>query len=175
MTIEPDGPEQPDAAEDEPLVYELDDWNEEDRAKLSTLLTTEGIAHQWDGDELLVNEADEARVDAVLDQVEFPDALDAVDDDGEEDEERYETMTDLFVAVDRLANANPVQVELAAEVIAAAQAVLALPQPFGIDDATWDQVRRRAAAVAQALQEETDDTVVVGDAVVLRDLLRTLV
>lgn len=175
MTIESDGPEQPDAAEDEPLVYELDEWNEEDRAKLSTLLTAEGIAHQWDGDELLVGEADEARVDAVLDQVEFPDALDAVDDDGEEDEERYETMTDLFVAVDRLANANPVQVELAAEVIAAAQAVLALAQPFGIDDATWDQVRRRAAAVAQALQEETDDTVVVGDAIVLRDLLRSLV
>lgn len=185
MTIEPDGPDQPDGGEQgaddragddhEPLVYELDEWNDEDKAKLSTLLTIEGIVHQWDGDELLVPEADEARVDALLDQVEFPDALDAVDDDGEDDEERYETMADLFVAVDRLANANPVHVELAAEVITAAQAVLALPQPFGIDDATWDQVRRRSAAVAQALQEETDDNVVVGDAAVLRDLLRTLV
>ena len=157
------------------LVYELDDWTPDDRARLSTLLATEGIAHQWDGDELLVPEAEEARVDELLDQVEFPDALDEADDDGEDDEERYEVMADLFVSMDRLANANPVHVELAAEVIAAVEAALALPQPFGIDDATWDQVRRRSAAVAHALQEESDDDVIVGDATVLRDLLRTLV
>ena len=161
--------------DDDLLVYELDDWNAEDRVKLSTLLTRQGIAHQWDGDELLVADEDEERVDAVLDEVEFPDALDAVDDEGDEDEERYEVLSDLFLAVDRLANANPVQVELAAEVIAAAGAVLAMSQPFGIDDGTWDQVRRRAAGVSHALQEESDDDLVVADAAVLRDLLRTLV
>lgn len=161
--------------DDDLLVYELDDWNDEDRTKLSTLLARQGITHRWDGDELLVAEEDEERVDAVLDEVEFPDALDAVDDSGEDDEDNYEVLSDLFLVVDRLANANPVQVELAAEVIAAAGAVLALPQPFGIDDATWDQVRRRAAAVSHALQEESDDSVIVADAAVLRDLLRTLV
>lgn len=157
------------------LVYELDDWTADDRARLSTLLTTQGIVHQWDGDELLVPEAAESQVDELLDQVEFPDALDEAADDGDDDEERYEVLSDLFDAVDRLANANPVHVELAAEVIAAVGEALALPQPFGVDDATWDQVRRRAAAVAHALQEESDDDVIVGDATVLRDLLRTLV
>jgi len=157
------------------LVYELDDWTADDRARLTTLLTTQGIAHQWDGDELLVPEAEEQRIDELLDQVEFPDALDEADDEGDDDEERYEVLADLFLAMDRVSNANPVQVELAAEAIAAVQAVLALPQPFGIDDATWDQVRRRAAAVSHALQEEADDEIVVGDAAVLRDLLRTLV
>lgn len=158
----------------EMLVYELAEWNADDRARLSLLLEAQGIPHQWEGDELLVPEADEERVDAVLDEVEFPDALNAVDDEGD-DEERYEVVSDLFVTMDRLADAKPVDVELAAEAIAAVEAVLALPRPFGIEEHDWDNIRRRAAAVSQALQVESDDDMIVGDAGVLRDLLRQFV
>lgn len=160
--------------EHEMLVYELAEWNADDRARLSLLLEARGIPHEWEGDELLVPEADEEQVDAVLDEVEFPEALDAVADEGD-DEERYEVVSDLFVVMDRLADANPVNVELAAEAIAAVEAVLALPRPFGIEDHDWDNVRRRAAAVSQALQVESDDDAVVGDAAALRDLLRQFV
>lgn len=156
------------------LVYELDDWTAEDRARLSLLLETRGIPHEWEGDELLVPEADEEAVDAALDEVEFPDALDPVAEEGD-DEERYEVLADLFVAMDRLAGANPIDVELAAEAIAAVDAVMALPRPYGIDEQTWDGIRRRASAVSQELQVESDDDVIVADAAVLRDVLRQFV
>lgn len=156
------------------LVYELGEWTADERARLGLLLEGEGIPHQWDGDDLLVPDAEESRVDAVLDQVEFPDQLDAVDEDGD-DEEHYMVLSDLFVEIDRLANATTAEVELAAEVIAAVTAALAIPRPFGIDEPDWADVRRRAAAVAEALQTESDDDGIIADANMLRDLLRRYV
>ncbi|HEX2039107.1 MAG TPA: hypothetical protein VHF47_05150 [Acidimicrobiales bacterium] len=157
------------------LVYELGEWTPEERARLGLLLEGEGIPHQWDGDDLLVPDAEEARVDAVLDQVEFPDQLDPVDDEGDDDEERYMVLSDLFVAMDRLANATTAEAELAGEVIAAVEAALAIPRPFGIDEPDWADVRRRSAAIAEALQSEVDDIEIIADANLLRDLLRRFV
>ncbi len=159
----------------EMLVYELGEWTPEERARLGLLLEGEGIPHQWDGDELLVPEADEDRVDAVLDQIEFPDALDPADDDDGDDEANYMVLSDLFVAMDRLANATAAEVELAAEVIQAVDAVLAIPRPFGIDDPDWIAIRKRSGAIAQALQSEVDDDEIIADANMLRDVLRRFV
>jgi hypothetical protein len=175
-----DPPEPAEAAEPaehqhEMLVYELGEWTPEERARLGLLLEGEGIPHQWDGDELLVPEVDEARVDAVLDQIEFPDALDAAEDDDGDDEANYMVLSDLFVAMDRLANATTAEVELAAEVIQAVGAVLAIPKPFGIEDADWIAVRKRSSAIAAALQSEVDDDEIIADANMLRDLLRRFV
>lgn len=178
-----DPPEAPPATEPEPgaepghdmLVYELGEWTPDERARLGLLLEGEGIPHQWDGDELLVPEVDEGRVDAVLDQIEFPDSLDAAEDDDGDDEANYMVISDLFVAMDRLANATSAEVELAAEVIHAVDAVLAIPRPFGIEDADWIAVRKRASAIAAALQSEVDDDEIIADANMLRDLLRRFV
>jgi len=157
------------------LVYELGEWTPEERARLGLLLEGEGIPHQWDGEDLLVPDAEEARVDAVLDQVEFPDQLDAVDDEGDDDEARYMVVSDLFVAMDRLSNATTAEAELAADVIAAVEAALAIPRPFGIDDPDWADIRRRSAAIAEALQTDVDDIEIIADANLLRDLLRRFV
>jgi hypothetical protein len=170
MTDEGDVQEQ----DHEVLVYELGEWTPEERARLGLLLEGEGIPHQWDGEDLLVPDAEEARVDAVLDQVEFPDQLDAVDDDGD-DEARYMVVSDLFVAMDRLSNATTAEAELAAEVITAVEAALAIPRPFGIDDPDWADIRRRSAAISEALQTEVDDVEIIADANLLRDLLRRFV
>lgn len=165
-----------DVDDHEMLVYELGEWTPDERARLSLLLEGEGIPHQWDGDDLLVPELDEARVDAVLDQVEFPDALEPVDDDdGDDDEARYLVVSDLFVAMDRLANATAAEVELAAEAIGAIDAALAIPCPFGIDEPDWAEVRRRAGAISRALQTEEDDDEIIADANMFRDLLRRFV
>ena len=162
-------------ADHDVLVYELGEWTPEERSRLALLLEGEGIPHQWDGDDLLVPDAEESRVDAVLDQVEFPDQLDAVDDDGGDDEEHYLVLSDLFVEIDRLANATTAEVGLAADVIAAVTAVLGIPRPFGIDEPDWADVRRRSAAIAEALQTEADDDGIIADANMLRDLLRRFV
>ena len=170
MTDEGDVREQ----DHEVLVYELGEWSPEERARLGMLLEGEGIPHQWDGEDLLVPDAEEARVDSVLDQVEFPDQLDAVDDEGD-DEERYMVLSDLFVAMDRLSNATTAEAELSADVIAAVEAALAIPRPFGVDEPDWADVRRRSAAIAEALQSDVDDLEIIADANLLRDLLRRYV
>lgn len=60
--------------EDEPQVaYELYEWSFEARRMLEGLVTSEGIAHGWQGAVLIVREADENRVDALVEQAEEAD------------------------------------------------------------------------------------------------------
>jgi len=61
-------------AEDEPQVaYELYEWSFESRRMLDQLLTGESIQHGWQGAVLIVREADEDRVDGLLEQAEDSD------------------------------------------------------------------------------------------------------
>lgn len=55
---------------DEELVYELDDWASESRLWVDGLLTTQGIAHAWQGGTLIVRLEDEEVVDAMIDEIE---------------------------------------------------------------------------------------------------------
>jgi len=55
--------------QDEPQVaYELYDWSFEARRMLDGLLTSESISHGWQGAVLIVREADEDRVDGLVEQ-----------------------------------------------------------------------------------------------------------
>lgn len=55
--------------EDEPQVaYELYDWSFEARRMLDGLLTSEKISHGWQGAVLITREADEDRVDGLVEQ-----------------------------------------------------------------------------------------------------------
>ncbi len=61
---------------DDELVYELDEWSPEDRTALTAKLDEAGVTHRWEGDAtLIVAPASEAIVEAVLDGLEFPNAL----------------------------------------------------------------------------------------------------
>lgn len=57
-------------ADEEQLAYDLHEWSGESRVMLESLLTGEGIDHAWQGASLIVREADEARVDELVDDVE---------------------------------------------------------------------------------------------------------
>jgi hypothetical protein len=181
----------PDEADEgaEVLVYELGDWNAEQRGALESRLQAEGIEHRWetgDGQEVLygyetgpaweaatelaVSELDEARVDAVLDEIEFPDALEGVDDEGDLDEAVYAVMADLYVAADRLKD-DPSDLARAGEFFDAADAARGMEAPFGIDPDVWRQVQELAGAVVAALEGEADDDVVGAHATSLRELL----
>lgn len=60
--------------QDEPQVaYELYEWSFEARRMLDGLLTAEGIAHGWQGAVLITREADEDRVDGLVEQAEEAD------------------------------------------------------------------------------------------------------
>jgi hypothetical protein len=67
-----DQPLSPEAvgADDEPqLAYDLDELAASDRFDLDRRLTEAGVAHAWDGESLIVREADEKVVDPLIDEV----------------------------------------------------------------------------------------------------------
>ena len=163
---------------DDALVYEMDGWEEGERTALDQLLTAEGIAHKWEGDDLLVPEDAEDRVDGLMDRVEFPDALEAIgaeEDDDVDDEAVYAVMSNLFVAADRLADGDMVDVELAGEFVVASAAAGETPPPYGVDPGTWKDIQQRAQGIVTAIEAEADDEAVVKDATLLREVLRRFV
>ncbi|CAN5746730.1 hypothetical protein BH20ACT2_BH20ACT2_09770 [soil metagenome] len=58
------------AAGAEQLGYELAEWSTESRVLLERLLTGHGVVHAWEAATLVVRADDEARADALIDQVE---------------------------------------------------------------------------------------------------------
>ncbi|MGH9282653.1 MAG: zinc ribbon domain-containing protein [Acidimicrobiales bacterium] len=160
---------------DDALVYEMDGWEEGERAALDELLAKDGIPHRWEDDDLLVPEEHEAAVDALMDRVEFPDALEAVDheeEDDVDDEAVYAVMSNLFVAADRLAGERAVEVESVADLVTATAEASTTPPPYGVDAVAWSRVQKLAEGIVEALEAEADDEVIVRDAASLRDLLR---
>ena len=165
-------------AADGALVYEMDGWEPGERNALDELLAAASIAHRWEGDDLVVPEDAEDHVDGLMDRVEFPDALQAVPVDGDDDvddEAVYAVMSNLFVAADRLADEHTVDVESAGELVVASNAASAIPAPFGVEPAAWKQVQQLAEGIVGAIESEADDDVVIRDAASLRDLLRRMV
>jgi hypothetical protein len=190
-------PSTPEADEDhDSLIYELADWEPEMRGRLDMLLRTRGITYQWErvgelyeGDEfttagdpqewevatnLVVAEADEETIDAILDEVEFPMALEGTDDEGGDDEASYERMANLFNASDKLMH-DPTDVTIAGEFIDAADAVKEGAPPFGVDGDLWAEVQRQAGALSAQLDAESEDDTISSLARDLRNLLQPLV
>ncbi len=164
-----------DDGEDEPvLVYEMEGWEPEERSALDRLLDAEGVPHRWEGDELVVPEGSEAQVDDLMDEVEYPDALEPAEG-GEDDEAVYAVISDLFVAADRVTAEQFVDVELAGDLAVASAAAVSTPPPFGIEPAAWAQVQEMSEAIVAEIEAGADDEVIVRDAATLRDLLRRFV
>lgn len=67
---------------DDQLSYDLDEWSGEARELLDRLLTSEAIAHVWQGGTLTVSPDDEEAVDALVDEVEMA-VLPSLDPDAE--------------------------------------------------------------------------------------------
>lgn len=159
----------------EPLVYEMDGWEEDERAALGLLLDGAGIVHTWEGDELLVPDGAEELVDEFLDRIEFPDALAEADEGDLDDEAVYAVMSELYLAADRLAGANVLNVDEAGVFKVIADNASLTPPPYGVEPAVWSRVQHLASAAAVALEAEADDEVVRRDIIALRDVLRGLV
>lgn len=191
--IDPAGTDDGDGEGSEVIVYELDEWTADQRGALEQRLVAADIHHQWEaptgadveegfepgnpwevGTDLVVGEQDEDTVDALLDDVESPDALEAVVDDGTDDEANYAVMGDLYVAADRLKD-DPGDLALAGEFFDAADAARTADAPFGIDPEVWRRVQELAAEVSRAIESEEDDEQVQSAAQRLRDVLFTYV
>ena len=64
----PTPPEEVGEQDEDQVAYELYDWSFEARRMLDGLLTGQGISHGWQGAVLIAREADEDRVDSLVEQ-----------------------------------------------------------------------------------------------------------
>ena len=159
------------------LAYEVGSWTDAQRTELADALGAAGIPYEWDevGD-LLVLEADESRVEELLDAFEFPDALDAgLEDDPGDGLAAQEVMSALFVSSDRLMHdAHDPEGVLSLVDAAARSRTLALP--FGFEREVWDGIVARAGALSDQFERDVDDDdEIIERATELRNLLRNYV
>ncbi len=184
----------PDDDEDtQVIVYELNDLTPDQRGTIELRLQADSIEHQWEtptgadvevsyepgepwavASDLVVGEKDEETVDAILDEIDNPDALEAVAAEGDDDEAVYAVMGQLYVAADRLKD-DPDDLALAGEFFDAADAAGSIEPPFGIEPEVWRRVQELAREVSSSIEAEEDDEVVAANAQRLRDVLFTYV
>jgi hypothetical protein len=162
----------------EQVVYDLEDWDADRRADLDGRLEAEGIAHAFDetGD-LVVLEADEDRVDQIIDAIDFPDQLDADTGDGAGGLAAVDALGSLYVATDRLVH-DPSDPEGTLAAVDSAQAMAAMPTPFGFGPPVWTELVEQASALRELLEtdaEIVDDEAVHAAAESLRATLRPYV
>jgi hypothetical protein len=156
--------------DDEQIAYDLTGWDELNRSALKTRLQDDMIPYGIDGDELIVNEIDEVRVDEAIDAILEPDAAPVAA------EARTEVMGELFVAADRLIH-DPSDPEGRQVIEAGAEETAAHAPPYGMDRAWWKALGDQLRAFSSLLAVSAHDTdqAVVDAATALRDELRQYV
>ncbi len=159
-TLEPDA---------EQVVYEISGWTEDQLADLEAILLAETIAHGFDENgDLVVLEADEDRVEPILDRIDMEDVLtaDVVEADGDASAESPEAaasdeqdgliaqdvMSALFITADRLMK-DPDDRDDIGRFSAAADRADALRLPYGFSPAVWDDIKAKAGALRDLLAE----------------------
>lgn len=152
-------------------VYELTEWLPEQRAHLGVLLDDNKIAHEWDGDDLVVDSSREAETEALFSLV---GGVEPADEDDDSDEVRYHAIEELFNATGRLSS-NPDDPIRQGDALTWAGEVDG-PAPVGMDEIFWLRVVNRIHALVAALESaDGDDDVIATEAGTLHDLLRTIV
>jgi hypothetical protein len=167
----------------EQLSYDLSDWDDDRRAELAQALESAGIEHAWDEHgELVVLDSDEARVDAIVDAIEYPDQLE-VDEEAElraeealaaEGHDPQDVLSELFVAADRLMH-DPLDHEGVLSFVDAARMGESLPLPYGFAPAVWNDLLIQVKRLRSSLEGEVDDDSVIEHATALRSSLRNFV
>jgi hypothetical protein len=167
----------------EQLSYDLADWDDDRRAELTQALESAGIEHAWDEHgELVVLDSDEARVDAIVDAIEYPDQIE-VDDEAELEAENalaaegldpQDVLSELFVASDRLMH-DPLDHEGVLSLVDAARMAETLPLPYGFAPAVWNDLLVQIKRLQSSLEGEVDDDSVIEQATALRSSLRNFV
>lgn len=180
------------------LAYDVEDWSDEQQTDLMAALEAAAVPYEFDEDgALVVHEEDEARVEVILDGIEFPDALDADaewdggdgpgdagdDDDGDGDAvgsdgdvpEGAELLSDLFVAADRLSH-KATDAEGVLALVDAAELAPRVALPYGFTRPVWQGLVAQAVALRGLLESsDASDDDIEEAARDLRDTLRPLV
>lgn len=168
--------------EGDTVGYEVSDWTDDALDRLVALLQRDRVPYRWDPDgDLEVGVEHEEVVDAIFGELsgESPPANDG-DDEGDEDDEEagmegHQTLSEIFLAADRLAR-NPADASAPASLIEAHGRMADLALPFGFSPQMWSAVADQAGALADKLADTgTPSDDVAAAAARVRDLLRDYV
>jgi hypothetical protein len=96
------------------------------------------------------------------------------EDDGSDDEQMYNAICDLFGAADRVA-ADPKNAARCLDLVDATKVVVDKAAPFGLRDDEWWEIRSRATAASESIEDDEGDEAVQEAAARLRDILRAYV
>lgn len=167
------------------VVFHLDEWPVEAVDELVALLDAEELPWEMGSDssnpEVLVHEADADRVEALVERIEHPDALD-VDEEAQPGDEGVEIDPDrvlggLYIATDRLAkDARDHQGVL--DAVEHATTVVSAKAPYGFDASSWGTLQGLADDLLDLLDDDdasAEDEEVEACAALLRDALRPIV
>lgn len=150
--------------------FDLADWTPADRVALAVTLDERVVPWRWEaGPVLVVQASDEEVVDSLLDEMEEQEDGEGGDDEGdawgeagdeewdeEAGEEAAAAMGNLFDVGDRLMH-NPDNAELLLEVDRLASVVEGSAPPFGVEQSTWEEIGRLAAAVVEASDDASEE------------------
>ena len=132
-------------------AYELADWPDYELETLRAALEDAGVLFEWtDEDELLVYEADEARVDELFDRLDLRGPDPGVELDGEA---LTSLLTTLFVASDRLAD-NPDDADAVLDAHRSIQEVEQLAVPYGMNPDGWRVLVADAGELRRLIESE---------------------
>ncbi|MFM8389218.1 MAG: hypothetical protein ACKOA5_08245, partial [Actinomycetota bacterium] len=145
------------ASDDEITEYELDEWADNERSRLSELLVASGIPFKWEGALLVTLTEFEDTVDELLDAVEAGDVtiVDSVGPRGATisaggSELSGETLTQMFLAAERLQR-DPLDANGLASLVQVLEDVEDGGVPFGVPVPAWRQAVELADQLAEAL------------------------
>ena len=145
------------AADDEITEYELDDWTDGERSRLTELLVGSGIPFRWEGALLVTLTEFEDTVDDLLDAVEAGDVT-IVDSPGSgrptvsagTSNLSGDTLTNMFLAAERLQR-DPLDADGLALLVGVLDDVEDGGAPFGVPMPAWRQAVELADQLAEAL------------------------
>jgi hypothetical protein len=147
-----------DEADDDDITeYELDEWTDTERSRLSELLVMSGIPFRWEGAILVTLSEFEDTVDELLDAVEAGDVT-IVDSPASgrstvsagKSEVSGETLTQMFLAAERLQR-DPLDADGLALLVRVLDEVEDGGTPFGVSMPAWRQAIELADQLADAL------------------------
>ncbi|MEM7096106.1 MAG: hypothetical protein AAF567_24080 [Actinomycetota bacterium] len=161
----------------ETMVYELDELDNEQHARLLRRLGDDGISHAFDRNgDLFVYEKDEERVDGLFEGLDESDASEREFGPGVEGADPAEIMSELFIAAGRLRK-KPNDAKGVVGLVTNADIAGQLTLPYGMTGDVWGTVVDVSADLADVLKGEKEliEGTISDVAGHLHDLLRTMV